>query len=101
MRFDDDALEHLADLARLDLAGADRAALALDLERLVGYLAHLQTVDVEGVAPMTRPFDEAGGALRDDEPRSVPSPAAAALAELAPAVQGGRIRVARTVDDAG
>ena len=115
MLLDDTALDHLADLARLELDDAERGALRVDLERLVDYLAHLQSVDVTGVAPMTRPatLDEFvhGGAegiapapppgLRSDavdDERGLPIET---LEALAPGWNEGRFRVARTVDDAG
>lgn len=115
MLLDDAALDHLADLARLELDGAERGALRADLERLLDYLAHLQRVDVTGVAPMTRPAtvdevpassDEAvapapppglrSDAVDDDRRLSVDT-----LEALAPGWSEGRFRVARTVDDAG
>jgi len=115
MLLDDAALDHLADLARLELDDAERGALRADLERLLDYLAHLQSVDVTGVAPMTRPtaLDDAapggeeGGApsaptgLRSDavdDGRRLPIET---LEALAPGWSEGRFRVARTVDDAG
>ncbi len=114
MLLDDAALDHLADLARLEFDDAERGALRADLERLLDYLAHLQSVDVTGVAPMTRPatLDEVApdgaenGAptpppgLRSDaidESRQLPIET---LEALAPGWSEGRFRVARTVDDA-
>ncbi len=109
MPLDDDALDHLADLARLELAAADRAALRVDLERLLGYLAQLQDVDVGALAPMTRPWDqalphEAGGAppgCREDACNDERSLDPERLAALAPGWLDGRFRVARTVDESG
>lgn len=121
MALDDDALDHLAGLARLELADDDRDALRVDLERLLGYLAQLQSVDVEAVEPMVRPWEhalrgEAGGPPPDCRPDAVASEPAgtderrraeeraqalARLERIAPAMHEGRFRVARTVDEAG
>ena len=107
--FDDTDLTHLATLARLELGDVERGPLRADLSRLVAYLAQLQEVDVEGVAAMHRPLDEAS---RDDTARQLPGTRADVIDErralapdvleaLAPATQGGRVRVARTVDESG
>jgi aspartyl/glutamyl-tRNA(Asn/Gln) amidotransferase C subunit len=109
MAFDDTNLTHLATLARLELGEEERAPLRADLSRLLAYLAQLQDVDVEGVAAMHRPLDEAPcgdaaghlpGTRADvvDERRALGPDA---LDALAPAMQGGRVRVARTVDESG
>ena len=118
MLLDDAALDHLADLARLELDDAERGPLRADLERLLDYLAHLQSVDVSGVAPMTRPatLDEGAPAEGgpDDGEDGAPSPPPGlrsdavddrrrlpieTLMALAPGWSEGRFRVARTVDD--
>ena len=109
MALDDAALDHLADLARLELDDEERAALRVDVNRLLDYLAHLQTVDVAGVPPMTRPERsvEAGPpggpppGLRSDAVSAERRLAPETLEALAPSWHEGRFRVARTVDDAG
>ena len=109
MALDDAALDHLADLARLELDEEERTALRLDLARLLDYLAHLQGVDVEGVAAMTRPEPDVAPAHQGGPPPGLRSDAVSeerrlppeTLEALAPAWQEGRFRVARTVDDAG
>lgn len=109
MALDDAALTHLTDLARLELSDAERADVRVDLARLLDYLAHLQTVDVEGVEPMTRPETVPDTVVRGAPPPGLRSDAASdqrrvpleTLAALAPAWSEGRFRVARTVDDAG
>ncbi len=109
MALDDTSLDHLADLARLELADEERDELRVELERLLGYLAQLQSVDVSGVVPMSRPFDSDDGAhhrrgppgCRSDAVTSERTLAVEWLERLAPAWMGERFRVARTVDESG
>lgn len=52
--FDDDRLHTLARLARIDLGDADeRRALARSLSDVVGYVALLDELDLDGVPPTT------------------------------------------------
>lgn len=107
MPLDDATLDHLAELARLELVGDARDALRHDLARLLDYLAQLQGVDVRGVAPMTRPFEETNAAAAEGLPSGCRADALdtehaltpAQLERLAPGWLEGRVRVARTVDD--
>ncbi|CAN5675793.1 Asp-tRNA(Asn)/Glu-tRNA(Gln) amidotransferase subunit GatC [soil metagenome] len=98
MPLTDADLDHLADLARLELPAEDRAGLRRDLDRLLGYVALLQEVDVDGVVPMQRPMHLAD-VLRDDE--AVRPVGSGDLEALAPATSEGRVVVPRTVDGSG
>jgi aspartyl-tRNA(Asn)/glutamyl-tRNA(Gln) amidotransferase subunit C len=71
---DRDAVARLAELAQLDLDEAGLSRVTVELAAIVAYAAELASVDVEGVTPMQRPWDDGGGAddqdgLRDDDPR--------------------------------
>ncbi len=53
----DDA-KKVARLARLQLDDEQTARFARDLDAVVGYVDALKDVDVEGVTPMSHPFDQ-------------------------------------------
>lgn len=61
-------IEHLAELARLELNDEERTLLAGQLERVLEYVQQLQDVDVTGVPP-TKHVLERTDVMRDDEPR--------------------------------
>lgn len=46
-------VEHVAQLARLDLSAEELASIASDLTQILEYVATLQGVDTSGVAPLT------------------------------------------------
>ena len=50
-------ISHLAGLAQLRLTGAERDAVAADLERIIGMVDQMQAMDTEGVAPLAHPLD--------------------------------------------
>jgi aspartyl-tRNA(Asn)/glutamyl-tRNA(Gln) amidotransferase subunit C len=105
---DDDQLQALARLARLDLTTDDREALGADLERILAYVERLAAFDDPAVEPLRHPNLEAGGGepaglrpddLRPDEPRR--GLRRSALEALAPAWRDDRIEVPRTVEQDG
>ena len=46
-------LKHLAALARLELVGREEERLLKDLQKILDHFSELQTLETEGVAPMT------------------------------------------------
>lgn len=86
---------HLARLARLDLNPEEQEALRGDLGRILGYFEQLRAVDTAGVEEMQRPVSLVN-VLRDDVPGEVFGPEV--VAALAPEMEGGFIRVPRTVE---
>ena len=59
-------LASLANLARLELADDERAALGGHLERILGWVAELERIDTEGVSPSQHETPLPLGALRED-----------------------------------
>lgn len=88
-------VEHLARLARLDLTPEEQEALRGDLGRILGYFEQLRAVDTAGAEEMQRPVTLVN-ILRDDVPGEVFAPEV--VAALAPEMEGGFIRVPRTVE---
>jgi aspartyl-tRNA(Asn)/glutamyl-tRNA(Gln) amidotransferase subunit C len=53
MSVDEAIVRHIAKLARIAVSDAEVAALAPELNNILGWVEQLQEVDVEGVEPMT------------------------------------------------
>jgi aspartyl-tRNA(Asn)/glutamyl-tRNA(Gln) amidotransferase subunit C len=63
---EDRLLTHIATLARLSLSKEETTSLAKDLREVLKYAASLETIDLEGVAPMSHATE--GERFRPDEP---------------------------------
>lgn len=83
-------VQHLADLARLDLSEEETEKLSENLSRLLGYAQQLGEVDTAGVEPMPPGAPSVPQRLRSDEPQK-PLSQEAAL-ENAPDADGGFFR---------
>ena len=66
MSVDAATVRHIARLARIAVADAEVAALASELNNILGWVEQLQEVDVSGVEPMTAVIPNKLR-LRDDE----------------------------------
>ena len=62
-------VEHVAELARLQLTREESAQFTLQLSRILKYVEELNAVDTTGVRPTTSVVAGEAGALRDDEVR--------------------------------
>jgi aspartyl-tRNA(Asn)/glutamyl-tRNA(Gln) amidotransferase subunit C len=58
-------VENLANLSKLQFAEADKAAIQQDLQKMVGFIAELDTIDTTGVAPLLH-MGDAANVLRED-----------------------------------
>ena len=66
MRIDDNTLDRIAELARLDFSDpAARKAILADMERVLGFVEKLNEVDTTGVEPLIFMTDEVN-VLRED-----------------------------------
>jgi aspartyl-tRNA(Asn)/glutamyl-tRNA(Gln) amidotransferase subunit C len=88
-------IDHLAQLARLDLTPGEREAMQADLNHILGYFEQLSAVDTTGVEEMQRPVDLVN-VLREDQPGERFGPEV--VAALAPEMEDGFVRVPRTVE---
>ena len=90
---------HVAKLARLAVPTERIEALRGQLAGVLGHVAKLKAIDVEGVEPMTTPFDQVNR-LDPDEPG--PCLEIGDLLRNAPAVEGRYLAVPKVLaEDAG
>ncbi|MFM7568302.1 MAG: Asp-tRNA(Asn)/Glu-tRNA(Gln) amidotransferase subunit GatC [Betaproteobacteria bacterium] len=88
-------VQRLATLARLDLNPAEQAALLADLNAVLGLIDRLQSVDTQGVKPLTHP-QALALRLRDDAVTE--SNAREALQAGAPRVEAGLYLVPKVIE---
>lgn len=88
-------IDHLAQLARLELSAEEKASFLGDLNKMLGYFRQLQELDTDGVPEMQRPISLVN-VLRPDVPGEMF--AQSVVLDLAPESQDGFIRVPRTVE---
>jgi aspartyl-tRNA(Asn)/glutamyl-tRNA(Gln) amidotransferase subunit C len=86
MSIDREQVLHVARLARLRLSDEEVETMAHELSSILGHIARISELDLEGVPPTTHVV-EVANALRADEPR--PSLDRDVILEQAPAVQDG------------
>ena len=67
VQIDDALLTHIATLARLSLSKDETKALARDLGEVLRYAESLESIDLEGVPPMSHATE--GERFRPDEPK--------------------------------
>jgi aspartyl-tRNA(Asn)/glutamyl-tRNA(Gln) amidotransferase subunit C len=84
--------EHLARLARLDLAPAELDHLAGQLDAIAGYVARVSEVAADDIPPTSHSVPVTN-VFRDDQPR--PGLTAQAALSAAPETEDGRFRVPR------
>ncbi|MEI6032512.1 MAG: Asp-tRNA(Asn)/Glu-tRNA(Gln) amidotransferase subunit GatC [Synechococcaceae cyanobacterium ELA739] len=89
-RISADDVRKVAQLARLELPEDKIAIYTGQLERILDYVAQLEQVDTEGVAPTTRAV-EVVNVTRDDVVE--PTPVREDLLDLAPQREGDFFRV--------
>jgi aspartyl-tRNA(Asn)/glutamyl-tRNA(Gln) amidotransferase subunit C len=90
---------HVARLARLAVAPERIEALRGQLAGVLGHVAKLKAIEVDGVEPMTTPFDQVNR-LDPDEPG--PCLPITDLLRNAPAVEGRYLAVPKVLaEDAG
>lgn len=66
MNIDDKLIDHLSNLAKLSFEGPSREALKQDLNKIIGFMDQLNTIDTTHVEPLVFMTDEVNR-LRHDE----------------------------------
>lgn len=67
MKITDELLDKMADLAKLELSGAEREAMKKDFQKMLDLVDKLQEVDTTGIDPLIHITQEKNR-LRKDEP---------------------------------
>lgn len=83
-------VQHIANLARLQLSPEEQARFKEQLSAILDYFARLQELDTAGIAPASGSIGSVG-VLREDQPR--PSLRPEDLLKNAPLVENGQFRV--------
>lgn len=95
--------QRVAGLARLELTLEEAKKFTHQLNDIVGYINQLQTVDVNGVLPLTHPLVDHSSQLREDEVVDFPKDAQGLPKTLAPAPEsvvengGGSFKVPQVI----
>jgi aspartyl-tRNA(Asn)/glutamyl-tRNA(Gln) amidotransferase subunit C len=89
-------VEHVARLARLDLAADEKERMRSQLDAILGYVEQLQRVDTTGVEPTAHVLPLVN-VMRGDEIR--PSYPADSMLANAPEPEEGQFRVPRILDE--
>jgi aspartyl-tRNA(Asn)/glutamyl-tRNA(Gln) amidotransferase subunit C len=96
MSIDDDEIDHLAELARLDLDRDEKKSLEDDLNEILGLAEKIQDVDTEDVEPTyhAMPVTDVTG---EDDPQDSIDPET--VLEHAPESSDGYFVVPKVIDD--
>jgi aspartyl-tRNA(Asn)/glutamyl-tRNA(Gln) amidotransferase subunit C len=91
-------IRKIAKLSRLSLPDSQVGAIRTQLSSILGHIAQLQAVPVEGVEPMAHPL-RIVNRLDEDEPKA--SMPIEELLKNAPAVEGRFLAVPKVLGDGG
>ena len=92
---DEGVVRKIAKLARLEVDEAELPRLAIELERILGYVERLQQADLSQLESVEDGAGEGSTACRPDEVRASFTPAEAT--ENAPAAEEGAFLVPRVI----
>lgn len=91
-------VEKIAELARLELTGEEKASFAGQLSAILGYIDQLNEIDTTDVAPMSHcstAGEDTRYALRDDQVR--PGIGQQAATQNAPDAEAGYFKVPKVI----
>lgn len=99
MKLSREDVEHVAELAHLELTGAEVETFRSQLEGILSYIDKLKQLDVSNVEPMAQALSssaEADPRLREDVVR--PSDVVGSILEQAPEAKKPYFRVPRVIE---
>lgn len=94
-KVDKRTVEYVANLARINLAEAEKESLAEQLSKILDYVDKLKELDTEGVELMRNPH-EAQAILRNDEPG--PSEQRERILNNAPLREGDYFKIPKVIE---
>ena len=95
MSLSKDQVQHIATLARLDVADSEIAEVAEKLSRIVDFVGELQAAATDDVLPMAHPLHQTQRLRADEVTETVDREA---YQENAPAVQDGLYLVPKVIE---
>ena len=95
VKIDDEMIEYVGILAKLDLTAAEREEAKRDMERMLAYIDMLDGLDTSGAEPMSHIFDICN-VFREDEITNGDD--AEAMLQNAPRQKERQYQVPRTVE---
>ncbi len=95
MKIDNQLIDYVAALSRLEVADSEREGLIKDLGSIIGYMDKLNTLDTDGIEPMSHAFP-VRNVFRED--KVVPSVDREVILQNAPAKKDGSFKVPKTVE---
>jgi aspartyl-tRNA(Asn)/glutamyl-tRNA(Gln) amidotransferase subunit C len=96
MRIDNDLIEYIAELSKLQLTAEEKEARKTDLSDILGYMDKLNELDTAGLPEMTHPFD-AQNRFRADE--VINGDRREEMLRNAPEAKGDYFKVFKAVED--
>ncbi|MDA8788203.1 Asp-tRNA(Asn)/Glu-tRNA(Gln) amidotransferase subunit GatC [Schleiferiaceae bacterium] len=95
MKISTEDVQKLAHLSRLELEGGKAEAMKQDLTKILGFVAAIERLDLDGVEPLVYMTDREN-VLRDDDPQTVMTHAEAM--KNGPGADSDYFRVPRVVE---
>ena len=96
MKFKKEEIQHIADLARLELSDKELDIYGKQLSNILGYIEQLQEVDTDGVEP-TAQVTGLENFWREDEPCVWDDSERVNAINQAPEVEDGQVKVGRVL----
>lgn len=96
MKLKKEEIQHIANLARLDLSSQELDTYGKQLSDILGYIEQLQEVDTEGIEP-TAQVTGLENSWREDEARAWDDSERVNAINQAPEIEDGQVKVGRVL----